>query len=213
MRTFAILPVKNFGVAKQRLRDGLDPRTREALVQAMFTDVLDSLLLAPLDGIVVVTASPTARAIASERGVAVVADQEQGHNTAAELGIQAAVQAGSERVLLVPGDCPVLDPRELADLLSRPAQPPCVTVVPDRHGTGTNALLLAPPDVLEPSFGPGSAQRHLKLARNRGARAELAELPSLALDIDTPDDIESLTGLADGRAILTRRLLGQPSAC
>ncbi|HEY1522941.1 MAG TPA: 2-phospho-L-lactate guanylyltransferase [Solirubrobacteraceae bacterium] len=213
MRTFAVLPVKRFGVAKQRLRGGLDPATREALVEAMFTDVVDSLLRAPVERIVVVTASAAARTIAADRGAEVVADRELGHNAAAELGIDVAVRGGAQQVLLVPGDCPALDPQELAGLLRRSVQPPSVIVVPDRHGTGTNALLLSPPDALAPSFGPGSAQRHLELARARGTDAQLVELPSLALDIDTPEDIESLTKVSDGRARLTLRLLSQPSAC
>ena len=213
MRTVAILPVKRFGAAKQRLRNDLEPETREALVQAMFTDVIDSLLLAELEAIFVVTASPAARRIASERGARVLSDREAGHNAAAELGIEAAIGAGADRALLVPGDCPALDPRELDDLLHRPVHPPSAIIVPDRHGTGTNALLLTPPDSLTPSFGPDSCRRHVALARAGGTSAEVVELPSLALDIDTPDDIRSLAGLDASHAPMTHRLLSQPSRC
>ena len=62
-------------------------------------------------------------------------------------------------MLLVPGDCPALDPGEVATLLARQGRAG-VVIVPDRHGAGTNALLLSPPDVIEPSFGPGSFARH-----------------------------------------------------
>ena len=68
---------------------------------------------------------------------------------------------GADRALLVPGDCPALDPGEVSALLAHTAP---VVIVPDRHGTGTNALLLAPPDAIAPSFGPGSFARHAALA-------------------------------------------------
>src|SRR5207302_7322924 len=64
-------------------------------------------------------------------------------------------------------------------------------IVPDRHGTGTNALLLTPPDALAPSFGPGSCERHARQARAAGVAAEVVEVPSLATDIDTPEDLEA----------------------
>ena len=80
-------------------------------------------------------------------------------------------------------------------------------IVPDRHGTGTNALLLTPPDVIEPAFGPGSFARHSELA----GHGRVAELPSLTLDIDTPDDLATLlAGSAD--APRTRALLGEAAA-
>jgi 2-phospho-L-lactate guanylyltransferase len=208
VRTFAILPVKSFGVAKQRLRDGLDPATREALVEAMFTDVLDALVLAGLDAIVVVTASPAARRIASERGATVLVDRETGHNAAAEVGLGAALQARADRALLVPGDCPALSPDELRHLLDLPIVSPSVLVVPDRHGTGTNALLLTPPDALGPSFGPGSCRRHVALAEAAGVTVEVVEVPTLAIDVDTPDDLDALADEED-LAPSTRRLLAR----
>jgi 2-phospho-L-lactate guanylyltransferase len=206
MRTVAILPVKRFGIAKQRLSDGLEPATREALVQAMFTDVLRSLRPAGVDEIVVVTASPVARQIAGESGATVIEDQETGHNDAAMLGIRAAIEKGAERVLLVPGDCPVLDTAEVDALLAMPTTPPSALIVPDRHGTGTNALLITPPDALTPSFGSGSRRRHATLAAERGVNAEIVEVPSLALDIDTPADLAALAATPD-QAGSTRRLL------
>lgn len=212
MQTFAILPVKSFATAKQRLRDGLEPRRREALVEAMFTDVLRSLGKTTVNQILVVTGSRDAQRIALDHSAVVLTDDETGHNDAAALGINAALDAGSERVLLVPGDCPGLDPEEVNRLLLHPVRPPSVLIVPDRHRTGTNALVLTPPNVLAPSFGPGSCQRHLELARARGAHAEIVEVPSLALDIDTGEDLRALAA-ADQRFPATRRLLGQLSRC
>ncbi len=185
---------------------GLEPQQREDLVQAMFRDVLAALASTALDGMVVVTASPRARAIALRHGAQVVEDREAGHNAAALLGVQAALAQGAERVLLVPGDCPAMRPEEVGGLLDHPVSAPSVLIVPDRHGTGTNALLITPPDALAPSFGPGSCQRHLELAWAAGAQAEVVEVPSLALDIDTPEDLDAFAATLD-RAGSTRALL------
>lgn len=208
MRTLALLPVKSFAQAKQRLRPEFDPAQRRDLATAMLRDVLDALSATKLDGVIVISAGEAAREIALEQGAQVIKDPEQGHNLAARLGIAAALDAGAERVLLVPGDCPGLDPAEVDQLLDRPAAGRGAVIVPDRHGTGTNALLLAPPDVLEPSFGPGSCRRHAELARAAGIGYEILPIPSLALDIDTPDDLAALAGLA-GRAPATNQLLSR----
>ena len=213
MRTLAILPMKSFSNAKQRLRAELSDADRRALVDAMFSDVLVGLRRVPaLEQIIVVSGDRVAQRIAQGYGATVVEDDERGHNWAATQGIEAAVESGIERVLLVPGDCPLMDARELEGLLVHPAGEPSALVVPDRHGTGTNALLLSPPDVLAPSFGPDSCRRHVADAGVAGVPAEVVEVPCLALDIDTPDDLEALQRhLADtrGGAAHTRGMLSQ----
>jgi 2-phospho-L-lactate/phosphoenolpyruvate guanylyltransferase len=85
-------------------------------------------------------------------------------------------------------------------------------VVPDRHGTGTNALLLSPPNVIEPSFGPGSLERHLAAARAAAVPHDTAAPATLTLDVDTPEDLTELSTLLEsqhGRAQMTRGALAQ----
>ena len=165
MRTAAVLPVKSFGRAKQRLDAAVQQPARAGLAAAMVGDVLAALgRVDALDDLVVVTAEPRAAAAARAAGAHVVHDPaETGQSDAAALGIAAAVGRGAGRTLLVPGDCPSLDPGEVAALLAG-ARGAGVVIVPDRHGTGTNALLLTPPDVLAPAFGPGLV-RAPRLAR------------------------------------------------
>jgi 2-phospho-L-lactate guanylyltransferase len=101
---------------------------------------------------------------------------------------------------------------EIDGLLSRHHEPPTVLIVPDRHGTGTNALLLQPPDAMKPSFGPGSHDRHHRHASAIGITAHTVEVPSLALDLDTPEDLRAVeTTLEDtrGGAAHTRGMLRQ----
>ncbi len=213
MRTAAILPVKSLDQAKQRLRSGLAPHDRRALVEAMFADALVALGRVPeIDRIIVVSGDRVAQRIAGGYGANIVEDDERGHNAAATAGIRAVLEDGIERVLLVPGDCPMLAPNDIKALLAHESGERSVLIVPDRHGTGTNALLLTPPDVLVPSFGPDSCRRHLANASAADIPAEVVELDTLALDIDTTDDLEALQRHLEsthGGAAHTRGMLNQ----
>jgi 2-phospho-L-lactate guanylyltransferase len=201
VRTTAVLPVKSFARAKQRLGQAIGGDDREQLAAAMVGDVLAALTAVPqIDEVVVVTAEPLAARAAERSGAAVIEDTEEaGQSAAAGKGIDAALARGAERALLVPGDCPAVDPDELAKLLARTLTDPSVVIVPDRHGSGTNALLITPPDALAPSFGAGSFARHAALARAAGATVKVCDLPSLGLDVDTPDDLGALRSALDAR--------------
>ncbi|HEX3833828.1 MAG TPA: 2-phospho-L-lactate guanylyltransferase [Solirubrobacteraceae bacterium] len=213
MTTLAVLPIKTFDEAKQRLRAELDPRPRRALVEAMFSDVLIALRRAKLvDQVLVVSADNVAQRIAGGYDAMVVEDEDLGHNQAAARGAARALELGVDRVLMVPGDCPLLSPTELDELLGRPVPSPSVLVVPDRHGSGTNALVLTPPDALQPAFGPGSHDRHHEHANSAGIHVETVEVPSLALDIDTPEDLAAVEATLErtrGGAAHTRGMLRQ----
>jgi 2-phospho-L-lactate guanylyltransferase len=211
--TLAILPIKTFDEAKQRLSAELDPTPRRALVEAMFSDVLIALRRAKLvDQVLVVSADNVAQRIAGGYDAMVVEDDDLGHSQAAARGAARALELGAERVLMVPGDCPLLSPTELDALLGRPAPSPSVLIVPDRHGTGTNALVVTPPDALAPAFGPGSHERHRQHAAAAGIHAETVEIASLALDIDTPEDLAAVEATLEqtrGGAAHTRGMLRQ----
>ena len=216
-RTIAVLPIKRFGSAKQRLDNGLSDGTRRALAEAMVTDVLIALRRAKyVDEVLVVSGETMAVALAAGYDAAAVIDDPDdiGHSAAAVRGVQAAMERGATRVLLVPGDCPALDPSEIDELLEDAdgVDTPDVVVVPDRHGDGTNALLLTPPDAIRPAFGPGSRERHERLAQEAGATCTAIAVPTLGLDVDTVDDLAALrTALEDvrGGASHTRGLLAR----
>lgn len=225
MRTAAILPVKRFARAKQRLGETVSDPMRTALAGAMVADVL--LALAETDSIertIVVTREPAVALAARELGAIVIDDEdESGQPAAVSLGVRRALAEGFQRVLCVPGDCPALDAAEVDRLLrTRPGRAgdagaargePEVVILPDRHGTGTNGLLLAPPDAIAPAFGPGSCERHRELARAAGVVCRVEQLPSLLLDIDTGADLAALRDRLSehgARASHTRAVLGQP---
>jgi 2-phospho-L-lactate/phosphoenolpyruvate guanylyltransferase len=197
-RTIAILPVKSFDAAKQRLADVLGGGARKALAQAMFSDVLATLRhVSELDEIAVVTADHAAESVATGKRVTVPHDDAQaGQSAAAMIGIRHALASGYERVLLVPGDTPLLQPGELAGLLDGRHG---LVIVADRHGTGTNALAISPPGAIEPSFGPGSFARHVAAAEAGQVSHRVDGVPGLALDVDTPGDLAELAAALEGR--------------
>ena len=211
MRTLAILPVKSFGAAKQRLADLLGQGSREALAQAMFADVLGSLRrVKGLDAIAVVTDDDRAESAARGGRVLLLRDRAgTGQSDATRLGIAHALENQFERVLLVPGDTPLLDPLEIDGLLTRAgAERLDAVIVPDRAGTGTNALLLRPPNAFDPSFGPGSLERHIEAASASGVRFRVERVRSLMHDVDTPDDLADLGVLLDERRGVAPRTRG-----
>jgi 2-phospho-L-lactate guanylyltransferase len=199
MRGTAVLPVKRFRSAKSRLGEALDSRSRALLLGALLEDVLAALERAKLvERVIVVSGERRAERVAMRAArrmttpIEVLRDpSDPGHSEAATLGVVRAKALGSACAALLPGDCPLVDPAELDGALGR-AREGRVGVIPDRHGTGTNGLVLAPPDAIPPAFGPGSRDRHLQLADARGLAGEVDELPSLALDLDTPDDLVAL---------------------
>jgi 2-phospho-L-lactate guanylyltransferase len=204
--------VKRFDAAKQRLAAGIDDERRRALAAAMVADVLEAIGAArTIERTIVVSGDPVAQELAAEAGAEVVPDpSDAGHVEAALAGIARAEVEGAECVVLLPGDCPLLDPRELDRLLTGVPER-YVGIVPDRHGTGTNALVLSPPAAIVPAFGEGSCARHVAAAREAGIPFGVEELASLGLDLDTPADVIALTrqiASGSGRAKRTAKALG-----
>src|SRR6202050_3848161 len=220
MRTAAILPVKRFSRGKQRLGAPVVDSLRRELAQAMVADVVlavaqtaaieRTIVITREDSIaatarehaaIVITREDSIAATAREHAAIVIDDEaESGQSAAAAIGVRRALRDGIERVLCVPGDCPALDPAELDELLDAHAQSaraagqaPCpVVIVPDRHGSGTNGLLLAPPDAIAPAFGADSCERHHRLALTAGLACRVERPASLLLDVDTGADLAAL---------------------
>jgi 2-phospho-L-lactate guanylyltransferase len=212
LKATAVLPVKRFAAAKQRLAPGMGSTHRAELASAMLEDVLSAIGESrSIERTIIVSSEPRAVEIAGASGAELIADPDQGgHSGAALAGIGRAQQLGAARVVLLPIDCPLLAPRELERLLTGMPER-YVAIVPDRHGTGTNALALAPPDAIRPAFGEGSCARHVAAAREAGIAFGVEELSSLALDLDTPADVVALTMAIEsdpGRARRTAKALG-----
>jgi 2-phospho-L-lactate guanylyltransferase len=213
--TAAILPIKRFDRAKQRLGPALTAGSRRALAAAMLADVVAALRHSSLiETVVLVSSEPAAAELASEPEVTLIQDRgEKGQSQATLAGLARASALGYERALLVAGDCPLIDPLEIDSLVTNAALSRLeVAIVPDRHQVGTNALLLDPMGPFQPQFGPDSLALHSKQARRRGLSWSVERVPSLELDVDTGDDLAELLRVLDrfrGRAPRTQGVLRQ----
>jgi 2-phospho-L-lactate guanylyltransferase len=191
---WAVVPVKELRLAKQRLAGVLSPEQRAHLARAMAIDTLEALSrVRGLEGIEVATADPGAAEIARRFGASVCAEAARGGHTAVVAAAAARLASdGCAAVLALPADIPSVTPAEIEALV--PADPcaHAVTLVPSRDGEGTNAILCAPPSSLRFAFGPGSFERHLASAASLGIAPRIVRLPGIGLDIDTPDDLRLL---------------------
>jgi 2-phospho-L-lactate guanylyltransferase len=192
LKTTAIIPVKRLTAAKRRLAGALPPEARRQVAEAMYLDTLAKLRRCrTLDELLVVTAESSIARHARWFGHEVlVQESDTGHSEAASAGVRMALERGAERVAMLPADCPLLDPEELDWHLGQ--SPRTALIVPDRHRTGTNALILCPPTVFAPAFGPDSCARHVSRARAANVGFSLEEIDSLAVDLDTPEDMAEL---------------------
>jgi len=197
MTLWAIVPVKPLRRGKSRLAGTLTEDERTALNQSLLEHTLKVLsALKELDQVLVVSRDPHALTIARNHGAKTVQEDGQPHlNTALARATVMAQVHSTRGILVLPADLPLLTPDDVRALIDRAAKPPVVVIAPDRHGKGTNALLMVPAGQIEYDFGEGSFQRHCERAKNSGARLEIVELPSLGLDLDLPEDLEMIRKL------------------
>jgi 2-phospho-L-lactate/phosphoenolpyruvate guanylyltransferase len=182
------IPVRSFEGAKSRLGAVLDAEERHELVELLLGRTIAAALAARgVAEVLVVSPDPDVLRVAEAAGARPVEQRSQGLNPALH---EARAASSGARLLVLPADIPGIDPAaielvlEAGDATGRPS----VVLVPDRHGRGTNALLLDPPDVIDPAFGGDSRAGHAWLASS--ADAAYAEvLDVLGLDVDTPEDL------------------------
>jgi 2-phospho-L-lactate/phosphoenolpyruvate guanylyltransferase len=192
MTFWAIVPVKPLQRGKSRLAEVLTKEERLDLNRRLLAHTMDTLTSIPdIEHVLVISRDQAALALAREYGARTV--QEHGApqlNIALTRATIVAQTYATHGVLILPADLPLITPEDIQTLLARAVDPPVVVISPDRRRQGTNALLVCPAGVIEYEFGPGSFQRHCARARQAGAHLEICELPSLALDMDLPEDLE-----------------------
>ena len=195
-RVPVIIPVKTLRHAKQRLAHVLTGEERRQLVLAMLADVLDTLSEVKSVGpTLVVTPDPEVAALArSMSGTVLVEPAAAGLTVAVRRGLADKRVQAAGQALVLPGDVPLASAGEFARVAASGTrrERQHVALVRSREGDGTNALLLAPPDLIEPSFGGSSFVRHLAAAVARRIEAEVLQMPGLASDIDEPCDLDRL---------------------
>jgi 2-phospho-L-lactate guanylyltransferase len=190
MSIWAIIPVKPFLQSKSRLASILSPEERAGLSQTFLSHALRVLSTVPdVARMLVISRDPAALALARDyRALTLTETGRSDLNAALERATQTALTSGASAVLILPADLPQLSPNDVQQLVSEPGADPAVVITPDRHESGTNALLIRPPGLIPYAFGPRSFQRHQSLAARAGARVHIRRLPTAALDVDVPED-------------------------
>lgn len=192
MTLWAIVPVKPLRYGKSRLAEVLTPDERMDLNRRMLAHTLDTLTVMPeIEHVLVVSRDQAALALAREHGARTVQENNSPQlNVALTRATVVAKNYATRGVLIIPADLPLITPEDVRVMLERAVDPPVVVVAPDRRHDGTNAMLVCPTGLIEYEYGPSSFQRHCQRARKAGAHLEICELPSLALDMDLPEDLE-----------------------
>lgn len=193
--TFAAVPVKDLLGTKSRLAPLLDPGSRAGLTLYMMKRVVRAMLCAGIPSANLCVVSPDRLVLdtAAEAGAVPRLQRTRGLNPALEEAREWAGARGADSILVLPADLPLLRAEDVRSLLATGEGSP-VALAPDAGETGTNALLLRPPDVIPFLFGSGSRQTHLQAARRRGLEARECRLPNLSFDIDTVEDLSKLEG-------------------
>jgi 2-phospho-L-lactate guanylyltransferase len=213
MSAFIAVPVKDLANAKQRLVPVLDPSERRRLAGAMLEDVLAALAAADCGSVHVVSCDTEVRQLAHRHGAACLVEGiNRGHTEAVAFAQQEAHASGAERFLTIPGDVPCVTADEVTTVLRAPGAERGALFVPSLSGFGTNAALLAPPDIMPLKFGEPSFGNHLEAARQRGLSPAVLALPGLGLDIDAPEDLALLLERGPGtRSAALLRAWGLPA--
>ena len=193
MDLWAVVPVKERSLAKERLAPVLGPQMRQALALAMLEDVLAALTATPgIPGILVVTVDPEASRLAARYGARLVeAGARNGHTGAVAAAARLLAAEGRAGMLALPGDIPLVTSGELAELLAAHPPAPSFTIAPSHDELGSNAIACSPPDAVPLRFGENSFHPHLRAAEAHGIKANVLHLPGIALDIDNPEDVVS----------------------
>ena len=188
---WAVVPVKQFYGAKQRLSSALSPDERRLLAMTMLEDVLNAVsAVKTLAGTLVVTVDPAATSLATRYGARVVTEgARDGHTGAVTAAARLLVREGQTGMMTMPGDIPRLSSEEIAATLAAHRPAPAFTIVPAHDDLGSNAIVCSPPDAVPLRFGKDSFYPHLDAARARGIEPLIVRHPGIGMDIDNPVDL------------------------
>jgi len=199
--TWAVVPVKKLENSKSRLGDIFPLDLRMRLSVAMLQDVLGSLQdAAAIEGITVVTPDRrlSSMMVALSPGVEFILETGKSSLNGGLRQAASVLQSQNrDRMFIIPGDVPLLTAEEI-DRLVQFSEGGKVVIVPDKNLKGTNGLLLTPPQVMVPFFGPDSLRRHVNEASMRRIPFVVAQSRSLGFDLDTPDDLASFLDVGKG---------------
>jgi 2-phospho-L-lactate guanylyltransferase len=206
---WAIIPVKEFAGAKDRLSDLLSPHERLFLAATMLTDVLDAVAgCRHLAGVMIVTIDPNAAVLGKKIGARIVTEgARDGHTGSVNAGRRILASEGRGGMITMPGDIPAVRAGEIDAVLSAHHAAPSFTISPAHDDLGSNAVVCSPPEVVPLRFGDNSYFPHLDAARRQGIEPTVIRQPGIAMDIDHPVDLALFLRLPQSAGTRTRTLL------
>ncbi len=188
----ALIPVKALSQVKSRLASHLTLHQRENLVLDMLQHVLRTLHDSNvMEHISVVSPDERVLANAQDWGAHALHEELPGHNAALHIAALQEQATGTEALLTIAADLPMLHVEDIHTLVELSHQYAAVLAA-SREGTGTNAILVHPPLALPYLFGPNSLQRYTLAARQQHLSSTIHHSIGLSLDIDTIDDLDDL---------------------
>jgi 2-phospho-L-lactate guanylyltransferase len=193
-RIAAIVPVGTLEGAKTRLGQTLDAEERQELAERLLARTVGAALgVERIADVLVISPDREVLQRASDLGARTLRQRSVGLNAGLDEARADVIAGGADAILVLPIDLAFVSVEALDPVLApltetRALAGPTVVLVTDRHGTGTNALALRPPDAIDFSFGPSSRAAHRDAALAVGAAYVEVEGP-LAIDIDTPADL------------------------
>ena len=197
---WTVVPVRGIAAGKSRLAAVLDATARAALNRRLLEHTLSVVAAwsGGLDRCAVVSSCREALALAARLGAVAVDEGPEagGLNAAAALGREYAGAHGASSALVLACDLPRLNVEALAAMAGAAASERHMILAPDRHGTGTNALLVSARAPFDFQFGEASCAKHRALAAARGWPVELCLRSELEFDLDTPADLARWTETA-----------------
>lgn len=189
MEVVAVVPVKDLQGTKSRLAPVLNPAGRAGLTIYMMCRVISALQEAGIEGVCVVSPDRLVLQKAEEKGASVLLQEGEGLNPALEGGRRWAMERRASALLVLPADLPLIDAEDIRSVVSDDSAAPSGIISPDASRTGTNALMLRPPDAIPFAFGAGSFEAHRQAARERGIALKIVERDHLSFDLDTAGDL------------------------
>lgn len=198
--TWAVVLVKPFALAKQRLAPALDPRERSQLARVMLEDVMGALDgCTRLTGVIVVTADEQAAAVARRRGGVVFREPGvRGVNAAIVPVVDRLTGPQDAGMIVVPADLPHVSAADVDEMIDAIGGVPAVALVRASRDGGTNMLGCRPAGAIAPAFGPDSFVKHCLAASRQRIRPRVWLTSHLGLDLDRPEDLEAFLDLQSG---------------
>lgn len=193
MPIWAIVPVKPFREAKSRLAGVLSADERAELSRGFLLHTLDVLQQAhAVNRTLVISRDTAALHLARAHGAFTVTESGTPElNAALARATDVSVSLGADALLIMPSDLPLVTAEDILTLIHANPSVPGVSLAPDRHDSGTNALFLRPPRAIHYVFGPQSFAKHTALTHEKNIPLEVCRISGFGLDVDLPDDLET----------------------